>query len=112
MARARHWLGHILVVLAGLGLGGCASEHYFINQPLAATPTHPRYAIGNLQAGDNSDSLLLLLSFSGGGFRAAALSYGVLEALAETQIHWEGKDKRLLDEVSTGQMPSISCHSF
>lgn len=98
MVRARRWLGRLLAATA-LGLGGCASEHYFINQPLATTPTHPRYAIGNLQTGDNSDSLLVLLSFSGGGYRAAALSYGVLEALAETNIHWEGKDKRLLDEV-------------
>lgn len=40
-----------------------------------------------------------MLSFSGGGFRAATLSYGVLAALAHTKIVWEGKEKRLLDEV-------------
>ena len=33
-----------------------------------------------------SDDLLLLLAFSGGGTRAAALSYGILEALAAVEI--------------------------
>jgi NTE family protein len=46
-----------------------------------------------------SDSILLLLAFSGGGVRAAALSYGVLEQLSKTRILWEGRERRLLDEV-------------
>jgi NTE family protein len=46
-----------------------------------------------------SDSLLLLLAFSGGGVRAAALSYGVLEQLSKTRVLWEGRERRLLDEV-------------
>lgn len=80
-------------------LAGCASEHYFVNRPLDTDRFQPRYAVRNLAATDNSDSLLIVLSFSGGGYRAAAFSYGVLETLANTSIHWEGKDKRLLDEV-------------
>lgn len=42
-----------------------------------------------------------MLTFSGGGTRAAALAYGVMEALAEVEIEWEGRRRRLLDEVDT-----------
>lgn len=80
-------------------LAGCSSEHYFINRASSEDSSFPRYSIDKLDVGDNSDSLLVMLSFSGGGYRAAALSYGVLAALAETRIVWEGKEKRLLDEV-------------
>lgn len=48
---------------------------------------------------ERSEELLLLLTFSGGGTRAAAFSYGVLEALADTKISINGKERRLLDEV-------------
>src|SRR5512145_2720739 len=41
---------------------------------------------GKLSSGDKSDDLFLILAFSGGGTRAAALSYGVLEALHKIEI--------------------------
>ena len=40
-----------------------------------------------------------MLSFSGGGTRAAAFSYGVLEELRRTEIVFDGKRRRLIDEV-------------
>jgi predicted acylesterase/phospholipase RssA len=39
------------------------------------------------RAADNTSSLFVVLTFSGGGSRAAALSYGVLEELAGIDIH-------------------------
>jgi NTE family protein len=39
------------------------------------------------------------MSFSGGGTRAAAFSYGVLEELRRTEIVVNGQRRRLLDEV-------------
>ena len=47
----------------------------------------------------NSDSLLVIAAFSGGGTRASTLAFGALLELARQQITWEGKQKRLLDEL-------------
>ena len=48
----------------------------------------------------NSDRLFVVLTFSGGGKRAAAFSYGVLEALRDLQVTTPDGDKHaLLDEV-------------
>jgi NTE family protein len=43
--------------------------------------------------------MMLIVSFSGGGTRAAALSYGILEKLKSTKIKWDGRDTTLLDEI-------------
>jgi NTE family protein len=48
----------------------------------------------------SSDSLFIVASFSGGGTRASALSYGVLRELAQVPIRWEGTDKLLVDELN------------
>jgi NTE family protein len=48
----------------------------------------------------NSDKLFVVLTFSGGGKRAAAFSYGVLEALRDIHVTTpEGKQHTLLDEI-------------
>jgi len=44
------------------------------------------------------------------GTRAAALSYGVLEELARTEVVWEGQKRRLLDEVD--YISAVSGGSF
>ena len=90
-------------------LAGCTA-HYPINEPYSpvvaagAAPAQPK-------AGETrSDSLLVGLAFSGGGTRAAALSYGVLEAMADAKIRWEGRERRLLDEIDV--ISSVSGGSF
>jgi len=48
----------------------------------------------------NSDRLFVVLTFSGGGKRAAAFSYGVLEALRDVKVTTpDGAQRALLDEV-------------
>jgi NTE family protein len=48
----------------------------------------------------NSDKLFVVLTFSGGGKRAAAFSYGVLEALRDIQVTTPDGDRHsLLDEI-------------
>jgi NTE family protein len=48
----------------------------------------------------NSDKLFVVVTFSGGGKRAAAFSYGVLEALRDVKVTTpDGEQHSLLDEI-------------
>jgi len=95
-------------ILLALLLAGCA--HYPVNVPFKNAAPEIGYRFSSLSHTNNSDSLFVVLAFSGGGTRAAALSYGVLEELAKTPIVWEGKRGRLLDEVDL--ISSVSGGSF
>jgi NTE family protein len=57
------------------------------------------YRAKNFKHVGKDDDLLVMLTFSGGGTRAAAFSYGVLEALRDTEISIRGRKKCMLDEV-------------
>ena len=76
---------------------GCA--HYPINQPLRQSAPRLEYRAKNFKHVGKDDDLLVMLTFSGGGTRAAAFSYGVLEALRDTEVSIHGRKKRMLDEV-------------
>lgn len=89
-------------------VAGCA--HYQDNSRLDRYQENAGYRFENVPGRDNSDSLSVILVFSGGGTRAAALSYGVLEKLRSAPIRWEGKEKKLLDEVDV--ISSVSGGSF
>ncbi|GAB4343822.1 MAG: patatin-like phospholipase family protein [Candidatus Abyssubacteria bacterium] len=62
---------------------GCA--HYAVNQQVESYEIMARDYLAPTEE-ERSDELLLILAFSGGGTRAAALSYGVLEALDKVSI--------------------------
>jgi len=64
----------------------------------------------NISQAERSDRLLLILTFSGGGTRAAALAYGVLKELAKAEFSLEGRKRFLLDEVDA--ISSVSGGSF
>ena len=91
-----------------LFLGACAS--FSPNPPLAKHDPSAGYRFELLDQGGNGDGLFVILAFSGGGTRAAALSYGVMEALRDTRIQLDGKALSLLDEVDV--ISSISGGSF
>lgn len=102
-------LVRFLIIIALAGAPGCA--HYVVNEKLEKPEPARGYRFENLRAGgDNTDSLLVCLTFSGGGTRAAALATGVLEELRDAQVVWKGKKKRLLDEVDV--ISSVSGGSF
>ena len=83
-------------IVAGI-LAGCTSmARYPENPPLENFD--PDNTISSMDAQGSGDTLLIL-TFSGGGSRAAALAYGVLEALAATRLASESKKQRMLDEI-------------
>ena len=89
----------LLVLLATLV--GCEYVRPLPNEPLAQWDPVAGYRFRNLMPPDsaNTDGLLIVAAFSGGGTRASTLAFGVLRELAQQQITWEGKQKRLLDEL-------------
>ena len=96
------------VAVCALFLGACGT---FVKNPqLARYDPSAGYRFDRLERGSNSDELFVILAFSGGGTRAAALSYGVLEALRDTRIQWKNRKVSLLDEVDV--ISSISGGSF
>ena len=95
-------------LVCALLLSACAS--FPPNPPLAKYDPSTGYRFELLDQGGNSDGLFVILAFSGGGTRAAALSYGVLEALRDTRIQLNGKERSLLDEVDV--ISAISGGSF
>jgi NTE family protein len=90
-------------------LTGCA--HYPENDPLVRYDPKAGYRFDTLtlDAG-NTDSVLLCLTFSGGGTRAAALAYGVLQELRDTSVTAHGSARPLLAEVDC--ISSVSGGSF
>jgi len=96
---------------AGLLLTLQACAHYPANAPLGRYDQSAGYRFDSLAPGDgNTDAIMLCLSFSGGGTRAAAFAYGVLQELRDTTMAADGHPRRLLDEVDC--ISSVSGGSF
>jgi NTE family protein len=111
-------LTFILPVL--LMLLSCASQ-YPLNPKTASitTATLPESEKGKVLSMQRSDPMLIMLAFSGGGTRAAAMSYGILEALERVEVPVQAIEKNaqpsdkkhtLLDEVDI--ITSVSGGSF
>jgi NTE family protein len=96
------------VIALLLFLGGCATRQ--VNSPIAHyDPGTGHQFEKRLQRGEKQD--LVVLAFSGGGTRAAAFSYGALEALRRIEIVTKtGRKIRLLDEVDV--ITGVSGGSF
>lgn len=100
----------MLLAATLLGLTGCA--HHPVTPTLTQVDPSSGYRLGARQRPGSSPDLFVVLSFSGGGTRAAAMDYGVLEALRDTPIRLHGETRRLLDEVdvisgvSGGSLPA------
>jgi NTE family protein len=98
-------------VAALLLVAGCANRP--INPPLEQVEPDRGYRPALLlkQRENNDPTTLFVLSFSGGGTRAAALSYGVLEELRRTEyVADTGETRRLIDEVDV--ITGVSGGSF
>lgn len=98
-----------LSILLLILLAACA--HYPFNTDLKTYEPQGGYRFDNLAAGDgNTDTVLLCLAFSGGGTRAAAFAYGVLQELRDTIVTAHGSARQLLHEVDC--ISSVSGGSF
>lgn len=92
-------LPRILLVLVIAVVAACASRP--INEQITEIDHNSGYRPDLLipKRENNDRSTLFILSFSGGGTRAASFSYGVLEELRRTEITIDGEQRRLIDEV-------------
>ncbi len=78
---------------------GCATRPS--NPPITQTDLTTGYRFETRQGNIADKENLVVLAFSGGGTRAAAFSYGVLEFLRKTEVVLPKGDKgRLLDSVN------------
>src|SRR5438876_8406525 len=92
-----------------LSLGGCATRP--VNPPITQVDVNTGYTFQTRQKHFKSQDNLVILAFSGGGTRAAAFSYGVLEFLRRTEVVGPlGKTVRLLDAVDV--ITGVSGGSF
>lgn len=93
-----------------LMLAGCTTTARITNTPVNDVIPLETGRFTSGRYGQREDSALFFISFSGGGTRAAALSYGVLEELRDTTFTFDGEEKRLLDEIDL--ISSVSGGSF
>ncbi len=104
MPKFKLYLFALLLVAATLN--GCS--HYLQNKPLESARDTDTYDFSRINSPENSDETFVVLTFSGGGTRAAALAYGVLDKLRQTQI--AKNQKTLLAEVDV--ISTVSGGSF
>ncbi|MEP6564230.1 MAG: patatin-like phospholipase family protein [Mesorhizobium sp.] len=86
-----------LAVLAGLLVAGCVADDVGPINVLTSEAGHPSPTFIPDPADDGST--VVGLAFSGGGTRAAAFSYGVLQALDDIVIDEQPRRRTLVDDV-------------
>jgi NTE family protein len=80
-----------------LGLAGCGSPTQYANEPLPAGSVN--VDLRGLQPTLSLARPVILMAFSGGGSRAAALSLAVLEELRQYKYTTDGQTRRLVDDI-------------
>jgi len=98
------------LILLLLTLAGCANYGTPKNVDIPDPRKAEKYSLRDWAMQHSDDDVRLILTFSGGGTRAAAMSYGVMQELRDTHIEHGGKTVRLLDEVD--YISSVSGGSF
>jgi len=96
-------------LFAVLAFAGCATRP--VNPPAAQYDPQKAYRIERPSDNSEDNATLVVLAFSGGGTRAAAFSYGVLETLRDMEVQTRtGRHVRALDTVDV--ITGISGGSF
>ena len=100
----RGWLQRLVgagrVIASAALVAACASaiQNDPVNQRLTAGPREIEAELG-ATVETNYDDMVVALSFSGGGSRAAAFSYGVLEGFDQTRVPARSGMASLLDRL-------------
>ncbi len=97
-----------ILVIVSL-FAGCSSYGVITNsaQQVGAKQVDDNYSVKSVIQAKPQGDITLVLAFSGGGTRAAALAYGVLQELEESKIN---ANRSLLDEVDI--ISAVSGGSF
>ena len=98
----------LFILMVGI-CGGCA--HYPDNPPLSAISPSTGYRYSVVRQQPMRDKPFVILALSGGGTRAAAFSFGLMEELAQVEyVTQEGAKRRLIEDVEI--VSSVSGGSF
>ncbi len=105
-------LSHLILIIITLFISACSVTFPEMNRPLSDNRDKKELSTKEQPAikQKRSDELTLMMTFSGGGTRSAALSYGALQHLRDTPVTINGKERRLLDEIDL--ISSVSGGSF
>lgn len=104
------WIKIALCYMFMAFVSGCASYGIVQNTPSTNNDTATPYSLKTWANSKDTEDFIFILAFSGGGTRAAAMAYGVLQELRDTSIVLDGQQKRLLDSVT--HISSVSGGSF
>lgn len=99
--------GFAVALVVGMIALGCAAP----GNPRLVAYDAAGYRYANVRRDAGEEDLFIILAFSGGGTRAAAFSYGILEGLESVRYHpTTGPERTLLDDVDV--ISSVSGGSF
>jgi len=97
-------------LLFALLLNAGCSQFSAVDQPLERwTPELESDATAQMDA-KRDPEIAVLVAFSGGGTRAAAFAYGVMQGLTETRLNVDGTSQPLISEIDA--ISSVSGGSF
>src|SRR5215469_5014073 len=108
------FFGAVALAVILLLLAPGRRAHRPVNPPLSQAQASSERRFEGMERGRGDQEDLVILAFSGGGTRAAAFAYGVLETLRDIEVTpSSGHPARLLDEVdvitgvSGGSFPAL-----
>lgn len=88
----KSWAWRYAVVATLALLAGCSSVRPWVNEPLPPGQQNIPERVS-----ERDPSILVAVTLSGGGARAAAFGFGVLTEMQATRFHWNGRSTTLLD---------------
>ena len=98
-AQANSWSRIALCCILLAFVSGCASYGIVQNKPSNDADTTMSYSLKTWAKSKKAEDFIFFLTFSGGGTRAAAMAYGVMQELRDTSVTIDGQQGRLLDRV-------------